>query len=69
MTANRRCPDCGVTMDDLTLRTNSGHTLQVVSEESRDGILGSLGVKKHFDVDGVVCPECGLVRAYADLDA
>ena len=67
MALERRGPDCGVTMDEMTLKSQGGHRLDVVSEESRDGILRSLGVNKRFPVDAVVCPECGLVRAYADL--
>ena len=64
----RRCPDCGVTMEGMTLRSTGGHEFQVVSEESREGILGKLGVNQTYGAETLVCPECGLVRLYADLE-
>ena len=33
-----------------------------------EGILGSLGAKETVDVSAYICPECGLVRWYADVD-
>ena len=62
-----RCPDCGVGMDDMML-TASGYNLHFVSEEDKEGILGSLGAKQKFGVNAFVCSECGLSRLYADLD-
>ena len=62
-----RCPDCSIGMDEMML-TASGYNLQFVSREDREGILGSLGAKQKFDVDGFVCSECGLSRLYANLD-
>lgn len=62
-----RCPDCGVTMDEMALSA-SGCQHQFVSEESKGGILGSLGAKQQFGVDAFVCAECGLSRLYADLE-
>jgi hypothetical protein len=55
-------------MEEMTLRSTGGHGLQVVSDENRDGLLGKLGVNQRSDVATFVCPECGLVRQYADLD-
>jgi len=49
------------------MRTTGGHNLQVVSEENREGILGKLGVNQTYGVETLVCPECGLVRLYADV--
>ena len=65
---DRRCPDCGVTMESVTLRTNGGYELQVVSDEKRGVILGSLGMNERFDLEAVACPECGLLRTYVDKD-
>jgi len=62
-----RCPDCSVEMEQMTLNA-SGYKLRFVSEEKRDGILGSVGVKQKFGVETFVCPECGLSRLYAGLD-
>lgn len=63
-----RCPDCGVEMERMTLSA-SGYTLRFVSEESTEGILGSLGVKQKFDSIAFVCSDCGLSRLYADLES
>ncbi|HMB50037.1 hypothetical protein [Natronoarchaeum rubrum] len=63
-TTERRCPDCGVGMEAGRLAGAE----RFVLDEPRDGLLGRVGVKEQFDVDAVVCPECGLIRAYADVD-
>ncbi len=65
---DRRCPDCGVTMEPVSLRTNEGFELQVNTDERREGFLGSLGLTENHSVDAVLCPECGLVRTYADVE-
>ena len=45
-----------------------GHRLQFVSDENKDGFLGSLGAKQRFDASTFVCSECGLSRVYATLE-
>ena len=62
-----RCPDCGVTMEEMNLETGSGYYLKFVSEENKEGLLGSLGMKQRYDGTAYVCPECGLARLYADI--
>jgi hypothetical protein len=62
-----RCPDCSVEMEEMTLNAH-GYNLRFVSEESKEGILGSLGVNETFDANAFVCSECGLSRLYADID-
>ncbi|MXV61656.1 hypothetical protein GS429_06180 [Natronorubrum sp. JWXQ-INN-674] len=64
---HRRCPDCGVTMEETTVRSQEGFTL-TVDTGKRTGLLGKLGVGTTAGVDAVCCPECGLVRLYADLE-
>ena len=64
---SRQCPDCGVDMDELAVDA-SGHPLRVVSETNKAGLPGSLGAKQTYGTTAVVCPECGLIRLYADLD-
>ena len=64
----RRCPDCGVTMEPVKLRTNEGFKLRIDTDERREGFLGSLGLTENHSVEGRLCPECGLVRPYADVD-
>ncbi|WP_237718865.1 hypothetical protein [Halogranum rubrum] len=66
----RRCPDCGVTME-RTKPVVAGAGEEVVklrTSERKKGLLGSLGMKESLRVDAYVCPECGLTRFYADLD-
>lgn len=65
----RRCPDCGVTME-RTQPVVAGAGEEVVklrTSERRKGLLGSLGMKETLRVRAHVCPECGLTRFYADL--
>ena len=64
MATEPRCPDCGVGMESGRL----GSAERFVLDEPRDGLLGKVGAKEQLDVDAVVCPECGLVRVYADVD-
>lgn len=64
----RRCPDCGVTLEAMKLRTDDGYSLRAVSDETREGLLGSLGVKEKHRVDAYVCPECNRTLLYADVD-
>ncbi|WP_254535078.1 hypothetical protein [Halomarina litorea] len=68
MDVDPRCPDCGVTMEEMKLRTDDGFKTKLVSDEARGGLLGSLGMKEKYDVEAWVCPECSLTRLYADVD-
>ncbi|MFD1567715.1 hypothetical protein [Halolamina litorea] len=68
MPTARRCPDCGVTMETAKLRTSDGFELYLVTDEPKKGILGSLGVKEKTKPTTYVCPECGLLRQYVDLE-
>jgi predicted RNA-binding Zn-ribbon protein involved in translation (DUF1610 family) len=65
---NPRCPDCGVTMEREDHLTTDGARIRLRLEESGDGLLGSF-TRKTPDVNAHVCPECGLVRWYADVEA
>ena len=67
MSTQRRCPDCGVTMEKMKLRTAEGYDLRLVTDEPKSGVLGGLGMKEKLPLITVVCPECGLMRQYADL--
>lgn len=60
-----RCPDCGVGMEETSVRTGDGMGLSI-STGKRDGLLGKLGVGSTATLDAVRCPECGLVRLYAE---
>ncbi|ATW87369.1 hypothetical protein halTADL_0565 [Halohasta litchfieldiae] len=64
-----RCPDCGVSLERSTPMTAlDREKIKLRTDEPRKGILGSLGAKETVDVFGYICPECGLVRWYADVD-
>ncbi len=64
-----RCPDCGVTMEptDPVQSADSGR-IRLRTKERREGLLGSLGMRERLDVTAFVCPECGLVQWYADVE-
>lgn len=63
--AERRCPDCDVEMEPGELQ-GFAHTL--VTEEEQDGVLGAAGLHRRHDLEVSFCPECGLVRLYAEVD-
>lgn len=66
MTTTRRCPDCGVTLEQMKLKTADGFELQLVTNERREGLLGNFGMREKIQPNVYVCPECGLVRQYVD---
>ena len=66
MDAAPRCPDCGVTMERVKIQTGDGFGLKINTGEKRSGLLGSLGMTESRDVSPRACPECGLVRLYAE---
>ena len=39
-----------------------------IATGSRDGLLGKLGLQNTAKLEGVCCPECRLVRLYAEED-
>lgn len=63
-----RCPDCDVAMDGVTFRTAEATTPHVRTEEPRDDVLGTLGLPDRREVSTKMCPECGLLRHYADRE-
>ncbi|SFR35026.1 hypothetical protein SAMN04487947_0253 [Halogeometricum rufum] len=68
MTDQRRCPDCGVDMERMDVQTTDGFKLHLVTNEPKRGLLGGIGMKETLAPSVYVCPECGLVRLYADRD-
>lgn len=59
-----RCPNCDVDMDPVDLDTGEGRFSLVT--ESSDEVLSAAGVAQVLDVEPTMCPECGLVRFYAE---
>ncbi|WP_410766425.1 hypothetical protein [Haloferax sp. DFSO60] len=68
MTTTRRCPDCGVMMEKMEIQTGDGFNLYLVTNEPKPGMLGGLGLKEKLKPVVVVCPECGLIRQYAEKE-
>jgi len=64
-----QCPDCVVDLQRSIPTTALQHEkLRLRTSQPQAGFLGTLGAKQTVDVYGYICPECGLVRWYADLE-
>lgn len=67
--ADRRCPDCDARMERVEPVTSvDGEVLRFRTDEPESGLLGSLGINRRVPAVGYCCPDCGLVRLYADLN-
>ena len=55
-------------MEEVEYRVGANQNLQVATGEKKDGLLGKLGVGYWTDLTVVMCPECGLVRKFADFE-
>lgn len=60
------CPDCGVPMEAASVSAAGAAGLYVTTDRDR-GVLGRLGIGESVRIDPVLCPECGLIRLYADI--
>ncbi|NHN42461.1 hypothetical protein G9C85_12615 [Halorubellus sp. JP-L1] len=65
---DERCPDCSVTLERVEFGMSDAWNPHVRTGEKKDGLLGKFGMNETVDVDAVMCPECGLVRLYADVE-
>jgi len=63
----RQCPDCDVTMEPAQLSAG-GNNVRVRTEDQSEGFLGSLGLRGSHQLEARLCPECGLVRLYAEVE-
>jgi ssDNA-binding Zn-finger/Zn-ribbon topoisomerase 1 len=63
-----RRPDCGVTMEAVKFGMADAWDPYVNTGEKRTGLLGKLGTNERTAVTTVTCPECGLIRHYAEFD-
>jgi len=65
------CPDCETAMVSVQYRLKAGLSEflspYVTTDERREGLLGRLGANEQRPVKTVMCPDCGLLRQYADL--
>lgn len=50
------------------MRTSGGYETHLVTDDPKEGILGSLGMKEKVKPTTYVCPECGLVRQYVEKE-
>ena len=65
---DHRCPDCGVTMEEVEFSMGDAWNAHVRTGEKRSGLLGKLGMNERKELTTVMCPECGLVRHYAEFE-
>ena len=65
---DHRCPDCGVTLEAVDFGMQDAWNPHVRTGEKKEGLLGKLGMNESVPVDAGMCPECGLVRLYANVD-
>lgn len=65
---HRSCPDCNVSMDPVEFGMNDAWNPHVRTGEKREGLLGKIGVEEQTPVETFMCPNCGLVRQYADVE-
>ena len=63
-----RCPDCSVTMERVEFSMGDAWNAHIKTGEKREGLLGKLGAAETKDLTTVMCPECGLVRHYAEFE-
>jgi hypothetical protein len=54
-------------MESVSVRDTEGMSLSIATGK-RDGLLGKIGLQNTTKLQGVCCPECGLVRLYADVE-
>ena len=65
MSEDARCPDCDVSLEEADLFTGQGE-FKIRTEAKSDDVLAAVGVTKALDVTPWRCPDCGLVRLYAE---
>ena len=62
---SRHCPDCEVEMEATEHKTTyKGDGIRI---DTDGGILGNLLQLRGKYANAYVCPDCGLIRFYADL--
>jgi len=67
MSSERNCPDCGESLERMTLQGSSAvGDLTVVSEASDDQFLSSVRADEILTPVPYVCPECRRTLFYAE---
>lgn len=54
-------------MESVSVRDGEGMKPSIATGK-RDGLLGKIGFQNSTTLQGVCCPECGLVRLYASAE-
>lgn len=60
----KRCPDCDVPLEETEYDTTTGR--EKIRLHASGGLKAALGVGGRQNVYAYVCPECSLVRFYAE---
>lgn len=66
MTDQRHCSDCDVAMEKTDVSAEGIGDLYIETERD-GGVLDRLGVGYQTPIQALLCPECGVIRLYADL--
>jgi hypothetical protein len=54
-------------METVEFGMSDAWSAYVKTGEKREGLLGKLGMNERAEVDTLMCPECGLLRFFADV--
>ena len=55
-------------MEEVDFGLSEDWNAYVRTGEKRQGLLGKLGMNERKQLTTVMCPECGLVRHYAEFE-
>ncbi|WP_226013565.1 hypothetical protein [Halomicrobium salinisoli] len=65
---DQRCQDCGVSLETVEFSMGDAWNAHVKTGEKRQGLLGKLGMNERADVETFMCPECGRLQFFADVE-
>ncbi|GAA0550680.1 hypothetical protein ABNG02_04795 [Halorubrum ejinorense] len=55
-------------MEEVEFNMGDAWNAHITTGEKRSGLLGRLGMNERKGLTTVTCPECGLVRHYAEFE-
>ncbi|GAA5050093.1 hypothetical protein GCM10025751_23700 [Haladaptatus pallidirubidus] len=64
--SERHCPDCNVQMEKTNVTAEGVGDLYVETDRE-GGVLDRLGVGYQTPLHAFLCPECGIIKVYANL--
>ncbi len=65
---DQRCQDCGVSLEAVEFSMGDTWNPHVKTGEKRQGLLGKLEMNERADVETFMCPECGRLQFFADVE-